>query len=83
MMNKPNLDLTPEQFARHERQRLNLELSKCEREISQCKREVAQTLQAHRLTKLTYRSIVIALVLLNVITYGAMLYVKYSQAQFM
>lgn len=76
-------DITPEQFARYERQRLNLELSKCESEISKCKYEVTQVLQAHRLTKLTYRSVVIFLILLNIITYGAMLYVRYSQAQFM
>lgn len=82
-MNKSNLGLTPEQFARQERQRLNLELSKCKSEISQCKHEVAQAQQAHHLTKLTYRSVVIALVLLNIITYGALLYVRYSQAQFM
>ncbi|WP_111861200.1 hypothetical protein [Acinetobacter sp. CFCC 10889] len=74
-MNQLDLKVTrcPQRFIQQDRLRLSLELNKCKRELS-------LALQAKKRVQLTYRSIVIALIVLNFITYGALLYVKYNPA---
>lgn len=65
--------LTPQRFIQQDRLRLSLELNKC-------KRELQFSLQAKKRMHLTYKTIVIILIILNFITYGALLYVKYNPA---
>ena len=75
MMNKQNQNtqITSQRFAKKDRLRLFVELSKCQKEL-------ASSLQANQATKLSYQTVVIALIILNIITYGALLYGRYSPA---
>mgnify|MGYP003600200346 CR=1 FL=1 len=77
MMNKQqDFETTPKQhFIRQDRLRLFVELAKC-------KKELASSLQVNQDIKLSYQTIVITLIIINILTYGALLYVRYSQTPF-
>ena len=79
-MNKPikqdALNTSSEQFVVRDRIRLFTALTDCERQLKQSQK-------AHQETKMTYQLVVVLMVIMNLITYGALLYVRYSQTPFM